>query len=611
MLLLAVIVFACYAPSLRDGFVWDDTALILRDPLIRSWRLIPEGFNHYLFVDATPSDFYRPVQRLSYTIDYALFAARPAPYHLTNILIHLAGAIVLMLLTEALLDAFGYTQNRSGGFPAAEAHPVRHSGARWIAVVTAVVWAIHPIHTSAVVYVSGRADPLAALFGFLGCYLALRSLVRPPRQTIFLTIGAGAAFLCSGLSKESGLIFPILMLTVLTLLKQRDALMRLLVVSLFVGASYLSLRLPAEHDSPPPMAPAAPLAVRPLTVSRAIAEYAGLLLLPVNLHMERNVRGSFGGSLYANTAASAGRELQTLGGIILAGALVFWMIRARKRDRLQFALLFAALISYLPVSGIIRLNASVAEHWLYVPSAFLLLIGACAIVRYSGGLFRAPAFRTAATAMLAGWMLFLGARTFVRTFDWKDQRTFLERTIAAGGDSARMLINLASLESSENRLDLAKKHLDAALKKEPNQPFAVLELATVAIKQNDFSTARDLLGRATEMPIVAGPAHELIAVLENKEQGRADLLRMRLAAHSGIPNWSTEKRYVKLLAETGAIDSAIRELQSCLQTQWYRAESWQLLSQLLASRGQAQAAAEALTYANSYDVHLSLRPAIL
>ena len=58
---------ASYAPAVRNGFVWDDTALILRDPLIRSWRLIPEGFQHFLFTDATASDFYRPIQRLTYT----------------------------------------------------------------------------------------------------------------------------------------------------------------------------------------------------------------------------------------------------------------------------------------------------------------------------------------------------------------------------------------------------------------------------------------------------------------------------------------------------------------------------------------------------------------
>ncbi len=93
VLLIVGAVFISYAPALRDGSVWDDTALILRDPLIRSWRLIPEGFNHFLFVDATASAFYRPIQRLTYTLEYAAFALRPMPYHLTSIICHAAAAI--------------------------------------------------------------------------------------------------------------------------------------------------------------------------------------------------------------------------------------------------------------------------------------------------------------------------------------------------------------------------------------------------------------------------------------------------------------------------------------------------------------------------------------
>ena len=111
--------------------------------------------------------------------------------------------------------------------------------------------------------------------------------------------------------------------------------------------------------------------------------------------------------------------------------------------------------------------------------------------------------------------------------------------------------------------------------------------------------------------MVASQAHELLAVLENKEKGQANLLRMRLAAHTGVPNWLTEKRYIKLLAETGSMAAAIQELKTCLQTDWYRAESWQLLGQLLARTGQNEAAAQALALANDYDVHLSTRPAAL
>jgi hypothetical protein len=52
------------------------------------------------------------------------------------------------------------------------------------------------------------------------------------------------------------------------------------------------------------------------------------------------------------------------------------------------------------------------------------------------------------------------------------------------------------------------------------------------------------------------------------------------------------------------IPSAIAELKSCLVTQWYRAKSWQLLSELLSKAGQATEAAWARDRAEAYDVHL-------
>jgi tetratricopeptide (TPR) repeat protein len=595
ILILILAVAASYAPAVRNGFVWDDTALVLRDPLIRSWRLIPEGFNHFLFVDATPSDFYRPLQRLSYTIEYAFFAAHPAPYHLTNIALQITAAIALLLFAETLLEAFGYEPTRR----------------RWIAFLAALAWAIHPVNTAAVVYISGRADPLAATFGFAGCYLILRGIARPGEDTRWLMLGAGLSFLCSCLSKETGFIFPVLAIVLLIILKRRRELVQLGVVTLFVGAIYLSLRLPAQHDPAPRLGQAAPLSVRPITMARAVAEYTGLLVFPINLHMERDVRAAFVNNLHSDSAASALRELQTLAGIVITAGVLFLAIRSRRRDLLMFALLVSSILAYLPVSGLIQLNASVAEHWIYIPAAFLFISAALAVYRIVASENRSRAIAGGLTAVIAIWMLFLGSRTFARTFDWKDQRTFLERTIAAGGNSARMLINLGALESSENRLDLAKQHVTQALAKEPEQPFALVELAAISIKRNDFAVAHELLGRAVKIPLVAGQAHELIAILENKEEGLADLRQLRLAARSGSSNWAIEKRYIKVLAETGATATAIRELQRCLQTEWYRAESWQLLGQLLAKTGQTRAAEEAMACANEYDVHLSLRPTAL
>ena len=273
ILVLAVAIIGSYAPVARDGFVWDDTALILRDPLIRSWRLIPEGFQHFLFTDATASDFYRPMQRLTYTLEYWAFAFRPAPYHVISILSHLAAAIALFAFSCELLRFFG----------------IADRSRKWIALIATLAWSIHPVHTSAVVYISGRADPLAAAFGFLGLFCGLRSLRARKAGAWLWTVGAAAAFLLSVLSKEIGLIFPLLWLVLLGMRRHWIALRNAAVATIFVITIYLSLRLPAEHIAPPAPTTTTPLLVRPIIVARAAAEYAGLLILPWNLHMERDV----------------------------------------------------------------------------------------------------------------------------------------------------------------------------------------------------------------------------------------------------------------------------------------------------------------------------------
>jgi len=589
-LILIAFVFISYAPAVRNGFVWDDTALVLRDPLIRSWRLIPEGFNHFLFVDATASDFYRPIQRLIYTIDYAAFAFRPGPYHVTSLLWHGLAAIALLFFAEELLLSFGLERGRC----------------RLMALVAALVWAIHPVQSAAVAYVSGVADPLAATFGFLGLFLLLRpSLTLGPRE-LPLFIGSGVAFLLSALSKESGLLFPLIGMAFSLLRKNWVNLWKTAAVAALVAASYFSLRAAAEHNPAPTLTPPPPLLVRPIIVARAVAEYAGLILFPMNLHMDRDVETQPSGFNEASMAHAAWRELQTLVGLVLIAIFFYWMLRARKRNPAVFTALLFGLIAYLPVSGIVALNATAAEHWIYLPSAFFFLAIALEIVEL-GQKLKSRRSTIATTTLVLGvvWMAFLGARTFARTFDWKDQRTFLERTIAHGGDSARMLINLGGLELTEGKLEDAAVHLHAALQKKPDQPLAIINLAAVALKQKDFKLARELLTRATQMPPVDAEAHQLLAVLESKESGKVDLMRMRLAARTGPPNWSIEKRYIQLLDETGGTAVAINELLTCLQSQWYRAESWKLLSDLHAKLGHSTQAAEALTHARAYDVHLS------
>src|SRR5205823_7432393 len=90
---------------------------------------------------------------------------------------------------------------------------------RWLAFVAALVWAIHPVHAAAVAYISGRADPLAAMFGFLGLYCGIRIAPATRANRWLLQIAAVAFFLLSALSKETGLIFPVLLIAILVLRK--------------------------------------------------------------------------------------------------------------------------------------------------------------------------------------------------------------------------------------------------------------------------------------------------------------------------------------------------------------------------------------------------------
>jgi tetratricopeptide (TPR) repeat protein len=317
--------------------------------------------------------------------------------------------------------------------------------------------------------------------------------------------------------------------------------------------------------------------------------------------MDRDVENHPWGFNPVSLTAGAWRELETLAGLIVFGVLLWWARRAYKRQPAIFVLLLGAGISYLPVCGLFSLNANIAEHWVYVPLAFILLAVALQVAL-------SARTRTAFFPVLtltALWIAFLGLRTFYRAQDWQDPRTFFTRTIAAGGDSARMLINLGGLELSDGHLEQVDMFLQRALAKNPEQPFALLNLAAVALKRNDLPTARGFLARAQKNPLSLAQAEEMLALVEQKEKGQINLSRLRIASQTDPPSWSIMRRYLAALAVTGQTEKAVAELQAVLVTDWYRAESWQLLAKYLTSLGRTDEAAKALAQAHAFDVHLT------
>jgi len=585
---LLLLIFAAHAPALRASFLWDDTALVLRDPLIRSWRLIPEGFQHFLFLDATPSNFYRPLQRVTYALEYWAFAFRPGPYHLTNVFLHAGAAMAFFLFALALLKSYGIDEKRS----------------TIVAALGSSAWALHPVHSGVVDYVAGRADSLAALFGFTSLYLLLRALKLKPGGTWGCYAGAGFALLASALSKESGLVFAFIGVILIVAAKDWRALRSFGIALVFVITIYASLRSQVSPLQVPQLSPPPPALVRPIIAARALAEYAGVVIAPMNLHMERDVENHPWGYNPASVTAGAWRELQTIAGLIILCVLLWWMWRAWKRQPVIFSVLLCTAAAYLPICGLFALNANIAEHWVYVPLAFFLLAIAVQLAAFCETNRNCLSWTIAIAAL---WIIFLGVRTFYRAQDWHDARTFFTRTIAAGGDSARMLINLGGIELSDGHLDKAETLFQRALAKNPEQPFALLDLASVALKRNDLKTARGFLERAQKNSVSAAQAGEMLAMVEQKENGEINLLRLRLASRTDPPSWAVMRRYLAGLAVSGQLAKAVAELQILLQTEWYRAESWQLLGEYLARLGQNNEAGKALAQARAFDVHLKDR----
>src|SRR4029077_21172199 len=219
-----------------------------------------------------------------------------------------------------------------------------------------------------------------ASFGFLGLFLLLRADQARGGRKLWLFIASGTGLLLSALSKEAGLIFPVIGILIFLLRKDWGDFWQTAAATAFVAAIYFVLRFGAEHHPAPQVTPSPPLLVRPIIVARAVAEYAGLIVFPLNLHMDRDVETQPSGFSEANLAHAAWRELQTLLGLVLIAAFFYWLFRARKRSPALFACLIFAVITYLPVSGIVALNATAAEHWIYLPSSFLFLAIAIELV---------------------------------------------------------------------------------------------------------------------------------------------------------------------------------------------------------------------------------------
>jgi len=143
ILIIIVSCFIVYTNSLSNNFVWDDEFLIEDNIFVKNSGQLKNIFTSHLFAGSDKESLaYRPLQIITYKLDYFFWKLDPFGYHLTNILLHILVAVSVLLLLERLFNLN-------------------------IAFLTTLLFAVHPIHTEAVTYISGRADLLAGLFTIL------------------------------------------------------------------------------------------------------------------------------------------------------------------------------------------------------------------------------------------------------------------------------------------------------------------------------------------------------------------------------------------------------------------------------------------------------------
>src|SRR5207247_10304451 len=148
---------------------------------------------------------YRPVQNISYIADYFFWNSDTTGFHLTNILLHTVSGILLYFLLRQLLPSL-FMKRRS--FSSCEINrkqveDLRHTSE--VAFLIALIWVVHPVHSAAVDYISGRADSLACFFacGSWLLYLHARNVIRPALRALFYSSAALSALLALA-SRESG-----------------------------------------------------------------------------------------------------------------------------------------------------------------------------------------------------------------------------------------------------------------------------------------------------------------------------------------------------------------------------------------------------------------------
>jgi len=514
-MLVCAVAFAASAPSLRNGFVYDDVPVAQEDPRIRSFepgRLLAIPY----WGDEFHDRIYRPFTTLSLAVDWQLGGGRGAawPFHLTNVLLHLVATALVLALARRVVGSAGAT-------------------------LAALWFAVHPVHVEAFAGIVGRAELLAAA-AYLGAVLAFdvalenrRSGSSPMRHAGLVLATLACAALAYG-AKEHALTLPAaLVLTAWWRARQRaepagSGLKQagVLVGGVLVLATfYLAARAAVLGTMFGGGAVAAGLdgldvTGRALVMLPALLVWLRLLAWPVHLAAD------YSPNAFEPHLAAGGAHFVAL----LLLALFVWVAWAARRRMpgLTFGLAWCAITGAIAANVAFPTGVLVAERVLYLPS-----VGAALAL---GALWeRLPVNRwtwPATTVVLVA----LAARTLERVGVWRENGRFfatLEHD-APASYRARWMAGTWAFRRGEQRT--GERLLLSAMRIYPADPVLVGELGAWYLQAGRFTDADRFLSAALRADSMMADVASR-ALLARRRAGRADsAAALARAVHARFPD---------------------------------------------------------------------------
>ncbi len=439
------LVFLVHSGTLFNRFAFDDKSLIVENGFLKNKTPLSTIFttNYRAGSGFTGDGLYRPLVMLSYMIN-ARQPLSPFPFHLFNVTVNALNAVLFLILVLCLFN----------NLP--------------LAVLTSIIFGLHPIHTEAVANIAGRPELMYSAF-ILGAWIIRERWVYSAKAFPAVII----LFLCGMLSKETAVMFPF-MIIAYDLVKNRPvfsfkyilqyAIFATVIVAYLVWRWHLLGPTAAGLDPDfvdNPISDAAFLS-RTSTAFCVFARCMGLLVAPVILSADYSYN-------QIPVVDSFFHVLPALG-LVLFVSMVGISILYRRYIVIPFSVILI-LFPYILVSNIVfPVGTIMGERLLYLSAGGIALLSAHGIfLLYNSR----RSHRTFAVLVCAAIMAFFSIKTFDRNRSWFDDETLFGTDIKHAPNSVKILCNLGFLTGKSGRIEESMDYFRRALIIRPDYPDAL------------------------------------------------------------------------------------------------------------------------------------------